>query len=329
MSELPQYSPRELGDLGGIPHGEVIGHVNDTHEHTLRRREELGVSLEQEEKREEQRLLGQMEDARKRLETRGAKHALQEVRSKIYTADLESVEAHQVSAVDIVARRLSKFGMLDIASDMDNTITDMSKGDYLIGNIPASKFAEAHLAQHGRESFPTAFVRHWQPHLRSHPILFYNGGRNKDVVLRDGVDQFADHAQKRGWGFQVVSANFEPFVHGVLSKTRLQHVVSKIHSIKADNINATDKETVLKAEAVANPNAGRVFIGDGSSDLEAVKANDYIIAYFALEGSSFARELAEAAKRNPIVYFTYRTYTDIQNQLDEIDTRARELAKAA
>lgn len=328
MAEILQYSPHTLGDLGEHQHRDVIDLVNRKHEEALRRRTELGVSTEYEEQQEEQRLLDNMQRARDQLETRGARHRLRQVQAKIRAADQESIAFGKVSATDIVARRLSKFNKLSIASDMDNTITDMEQGDYLIGNIPASKFAEQHLAIHGRSSFPTAFVRHWQPYLRQHPILFYNGGRSEDVVLRKGVDQFADHAQKKGWDFQVVSANFEPFVHGVLSKTRLKNIVSKIHAIKADNINATDKATVLKREVIENPNTGLVFVGDGSSDLESIDAHETTIAYFALEGSSFARDLAKAAQTKPIVYFTYKTYTDIQNQLDAIDQQAR-LAKAA
>lgn len=204
---------------------------------------------------------------------------------------------------------------LHIVTDLDGTITD-DPTQYL-DKIPGSRIAEPLLAEKGRDSFAEVHTRVWQPILRDAPTLFEKAG--KHAPLRKGVDRFFEYATERELKQTVLSANFEPFVHSVITKIPTAEYVS-IYAVTADSITSTDKGTMIRHLAKTYPKRAVIFIGDGSSDIPSLEAEQYVACYFALEDSSFAKALKE---RN-LPHFTYRDFDDIRLQLSRLDKKAQQ-----
>lgn len=220
-------------------------------------------------------------------------------------------------AEDMEARVAARLGNLDpyLVTDLDGTITE-DPTQYL-DKIPGSRIGEPFLAQKGRDSFAEVHARVWQPLLRDAPTLFEKAG--KHAPLRKGVDRFFQYANERELKQTVLSANFEPFVHNVITKIPTAEYVS-IYAVTADSITSTDKGTMIRHLAKTDPKRAVIFIGDGSSDIPSLEAQEYVACYFALENSSFAKALKE---RN-LPHFTYRDFDDIRLQLSRFETNSKE-----
>lgn len=221
-------------------------------------------------------------------------------------ADLDTVGLGMDERVR--ARLASAPEGLSISSDLDGTITK-DPNSYLISHIPGSAIAEPLLEERGRASFATVFAETWQPLLQDAPEHFFEGG--KQVAIREGVGDTFKYLNEINADVAIVSANFKPFVDGVLSNIPYTEDL-KVIAVTPESIVSTDKGTVVKHLAQEKPDRAHVFIGDGSSDLPAIEASDVIACFFALEDTAFAMQLAN---RN-LPHFTYRTFDDIRLKLE-------------
>lgn len=217
-----------------------------------------------------------------------------------------------------VAARLSTMNGVQILSDMDKTIT---QNDTYLPLIPGSINAETQLERQGREAFAEVFVRNWRPALEVDPGAFKEVG--KGASLRPGVQELFREARASNVEISVLSANFEPFVYGVLSQIPDAEGIN-VWAVRQNSIIATDKGSVLKHTAFESPEQGVVFLGDGASDLPTLEARDYIACYFALEGSVFAKQLEEKG----LAFYTYRDFNDIRVKLQELGIFASRASQA-
>lgn len=225
------------------------------------------------------------------------------------------------SQLERVRNRLAQFeGAAALVSDVDLTITTKSvedERDYLKRLIPGSVRAEEIMEEQGREVFPVVFVTIWQPYLQDPEgaKLFRTGGYF--VPIRNGVEEFFSNAQATGTELRLISANFAPFIEGVIEKIPGNEAVTSIEAVTADDITATQKGLIIEDYAKSDPNRPLIYIGDGESDIPAIDKDRYtsvVAAYFALEGSEFADALAE---RN-LPYFSYRDFNDINKTLQQL-----------
>lgn len=209
---------------------------------------------------------------------------------------------------DKIAARLAEFNGVQIIADVDKTIT---LHDKYLPNIPGSHHAEKEIKEKGRDIFPEALVRYWREAMIVDPEAFADVGRN--APLRPGVPEFFKRAKESGVKADVLSANFMPLVEGVLEQIP-DAEGANVWAVTHNNVIATDKGTVLKHNALMDPEKAVIFIGDGNSDIPALEAASTVAVYFALDGSSFAKELED--KKLP--YITYRDFNDINVKLEEL-----------
>lgn len=205
--------------------------------------------------------------------------------------------------------RLGQFEGVVVVTDMDKTLTET---DSYLPQLLASRHAEEQLkGPRGRDAFGEVFVRTWQEALKVDPVSFTEVG--KEAPLRKGVKEFFAKSKESKVPITILSANFMPFVEGVLDQ--IPHAKgSEVWAVTKDSIVATDKGTVVKHTALENPGKSVIFIGDGASDLPALEAADMIGVYFALEGSVFASEL----QKKGLTHFTYKSFEDVNSKLEEL-----------
>jgi len=303
METIPQRT------LLRLPHPEALAHVN-AYVQTRREQAAIDGSLEAFYTQQESHLLEGLARLQKSLTDSRTQRILHTLTQKYRDAE-EHLPPH-ASMDDRAAARINKDHFPDglhVVSDLDNTMTEGSH--YLLQAIPASAIAEPLLAQKGREHFPRVFVETWQRALAQYPKLYARGGKESYAPLRGGVDACFAYLKHIGAKRSILSANFEPFVKGVLSRIPSVDRNVDVFAVKKDDIRSTDKGTYLQLLARQNPSRALIYIGDGASDLPSLEAQSVVACYFALEGSVFAQELAKAH----IPHFTYRDFHDIQLKL--------------
>lgn len=241
-------------------------------------------------------------------------------------ADRASV---QLSPIDRARMRLDQCEEgVHVISDFDGTISDLS-WNYL-PLIPGSAIIEPAM-QDERDKFPEHFAKGWRPILSKLPAVFYEAGQQ--IPIRSGVPDMLALCNEQNIPFDVLSANFEPVVKGGLSQLPDAQNV-RIFAIKPDSIAASDKGTYLRALAAENPNRMLLYLGDGSSDKAALDAADQIGVFFALDGSSFHKELAQEQQKraaegtSEIIFFTYKTFHDIKDKVQELTKPKKEYLPA-
>lgn len=202
-----------------------------------------------------------------------------------------------------IKARLNVFGgKVVLGTDADLTLT--THADYL-QFVPGSHMAESLLKVHSREVFPVVFARYWQEALRRIPQVFGRVGRR--VESRQGVWQFFESAKKLNQPLVIMSANFEPIVKGMLQSLP-QKGIAKVYAVSAEDISATDKETVLQEIVSRYPGRTMTVFEDGESGLPLINDNvsGLVACYFALEGSKFH----EALSQKQLPYYTFRDFND-------------------
>jgi 2-hydroxy-3-keto-5-methylthiopentenyl-1-phosphate phosphatase len=245
-------------------------------------------------------------------------NADQEVYAKFAGADDETIRRERVRA------RLATASADVFITDLDGTVTKSGNLEFLMQHIPGSVYGEKLMQEEGRAEFPLAHARHWRPMLKHAPQAFHEAGSH--VVLREGTKETFAYLHLNGADVTVLSANFEPFVEGVMTQIPMSGEV-KIIAVTPNSILSTDKGTIIKHYAQEFNDKAVIFAGDGDSDIPAVgdKADleegnflpsDVVACYFALEGGGFAKQLAEKG----LPYLTYRKYGDIAVQLSELST---------
>ncbi len=314
-SMLPELGLANLGELANRPLETRVNAVNDllAQHHAIH-----GETLDELYNREATKLRQGIADFRAlNVDTRAARLAREEVASKIQKADRAS---QGLDMSHRVAARFAEFdGNIQTAFDVDNTIT--TSGTYLEATIPGSVLAEPMLQERGRQDFPEVFVRTWRHVLAEDKgaDILYEGGRSHHVQIRKGVDNLFTHLRNEGIPRKILSANFKPFVDGVLSKTVLGSDPDlQIYTNTVNDISPTDKGAYLQAFAQSDTSRALIYVGDGSSDIPALEARNVVACYFALAGSEFAKALEE----EHIPYFSYRDFDEIQLQLVKLQTLA-------
>lgn len=220
-------------------------------------------------------------------------------------------QTHGLDAFSRVRARLDKFqGKPGIVTDLDGTLTEITdQHDHLYRYVPGSSVAEPILEAYGREAFAHVFASTWQPVLEQAPSIFNSAAQG--VKFRPGVDEFFARAKRNGMETLVLSANFRPFVEGVMAQIPAAEDVP-IVAVTADDLRATEKAIVLDHLAKQDPERALIYIGDGSSDIGAITGT--VACYVALEGSKFASELAERG----VPFFQYRDFRDVNDALSRL-----------
>lgn len=268
----------------------------------------------------------------KLLETTGAFRAYVQDESKyphsarntiINRYSTADAETDQKDVFNWAQARLSKFAAKPtLIPDLDGTLTQsvdpattlgpsglaerVNAEDYLLKFMPGSSVAEPILKVKGRGAFPEVFVKTWQKVLEAGARTFYDAA--EQVKLRPGAEEFFARAKQDNINVTVLSANFFPFVKGVVDKIPDTQEVGVL-AVTPDNLIATEKSLVLEDIAKANPDSPVIYLGDGSSDRNAI--NSFVAVYFALENSEFASELKGQNKP----FFTYRSFDDVNRTL--------------
>jgi 2-hydroxy-3-keto-5-methylthiopentenyl-1-phosphate phosphatase len=268
-------------------------------------------------------LLAKIDNARSEVdsccEVQGA------IRDKYIRADRDQFLSHPDKPVgeytqdevdEWVLRRLEEFRGLKIGEDVDKTLT--AHADYL-DLLPGSIQAENYMAHedHGRRTFPLAFVRYWQEAMQVLSHNFYVIGSR--VQFRPGVEEFYERTLHSNIPHSLISANFRPFINGVMSHIPYPHILSS-YAIEPDDIRATDKCTIVRQEIMKDPLSAFAYAGDGGSDLPALEepAAQITAFYFALEGEKFHHALREAQ----LPHYTYRTFHDVTATLARLGVLA-------
>lgn len=301
------------GDLGHRDHSQVVAIVNNALDNQTHATLEAHGSLIPPYAVAKGKKLREGIDSLKQATVRAELTPQAEELAKRY----QKADANATNIDDRIIQRLGDRRRRYI-SDVDGTLTTDPQ-DYLERLIPGSTTGEEILREHGRESFPEAFAAAWHHGIKVVPESFRNAGRQ--VPLRPGVNDAIRYFHDRGDSFEVLSANFVPFVEGVVRDKIPAAKNIKITAVASDDITAIEKGDILKQTAIANPEASTVYIGDGSSDLPSIEAKDFVALYFALEGSSFAQQLEE---RN-VPHYTYKTFDDIREKMQVLDAKTGEM----
>ncbi len=207
-------------------------------------------------------------------------------------------------------------GKAQIVTDGDGTLTTNTH-EYL-RYIPGSLVAESRVRRHGRNAFPFVFSQNWREPLILFPHLFELVGR-EFATVRPGVFEFFTEAKQNGVQISILTANFEPVTNGFLQQNPQASDGVIVWGVTPDDITSTDKEVALQRFSYTLPDNPVIYIGDGESDKSAAEAREDVLVYFALEGSPFERYLQEKGAR----YFTYDTFTDIQEKIEELGLFAK------
>lgn len=304
---------RGLGDLAGRP--DVARHfINRAIRQTLEARrthallgtqtDESAPSIQRHPDIVRKRLAAGVEDFRAYVEM-GYKEELEQVATKYREADRES---EGKSYEERLAARMGKFKNVILVTDFDGSVTE-NPAEYL-EHIPGSVHAEPLLAQHpeGRHGFGDVFAQTWQPALEETPEAFH--APDAPVKITPGASDLFKMLKEESIPATVVSANFEPFVRHHMGKIEGTEDV-EIHGITHDSIVSSAKDAMLKFIAAKNPDSAVIFIGDGSSDEDAIEARDVVALYGARQGLGFQQKLESQAE--PVEHFTYNDYHDVKH----------------
>lgn len=255
------------------------------------------------------KLMGIMQEKREAVEKFKPTFKEVETKYKLIDEHYDPKPSYGSSAwEEWIKARLNVFGgKVVLGTDVDLTLT--THADYL-QFVPGSHHAESLLKAYSREIFPVVFVRYWQEALRRIPQVFGRVGRR--IEPRQGVWQFFESAEKRNQPLVIMSANFEPIVKGMLQSLP-QKSIAKVYAVSAEDISATDKETVLKEIVSRYPDRAMTVFEDGESGLPLINDNvsGLVACYFALEGSKFH----EALSQTQLPYYTFRDFNDNLNNL--------------
>lgn len=323
------------GDFARYDQDVRVAMLNDTIKLYLSK---VGEALTKAEEAEKNRLEKEVQDYRAQVRERHPYAVSESIKARYAQADAASEGAPML---DRVVARVNQFNSFAAVLDADGTITDPSKEsrlphsihrrppgsghkpNYLTELIPGSEVAEPMLeTAEGRNAFSKAFVKVWQPLLRDIPVGYYDAGTL--APLRDGVPEFFEYAHKEGDKIIMLTANFELTGRGILSQIPHTQGIPVI-GITENSIIATAKEIVLFDKAHEEPNKALIYIGDGASDLPALKVKEYIACYFALDGSV----LANALQKQGIPHFTYKNFHDVIHTKKQIKTRLAQLREQA
>lgn len=308
---------RLQGDFAHMPPEAVVHVIDKTlRPHVITHYEDLnsqnGVRAAAEARRdvvaqEVQRLEDEVSKYRKQVKEEYPPEHAEKITGRYKAAD---ETATGLSNTDRIKARLAQFEGASIISDVDKTITST---DNYLSKLPASILAEELLANdpRGRDAFGEIFVHTWQETLRVHPEGFREVGRN--APLREGVKDFVRRTKESGIDLTFLSANFEPFVEGVLDQIPDAEGTNYL-AVTPDSIIATAKGAVVEHTALENPKKAVIFIGDGKSDFPAIQAASKVGLYCALAESPFAEEL----EKEGLPFITYRDFNDINVKLEEL-----------
>lgn len=206
---------------------------------------------------------------------------------------------------DWVKARLAQFSGVQVASDVDKTIT--LNADYL-KMIPGSVKAENYMAYpaHGRDMFAIAFVRYWRESTVKLAGNFYRIGTH--VPFRPGVENFFQLTQDANIPAALVSANFAPLVDGVKHRLNYKNIY-RTTAVEYNDLRALDKATILAELVLENPTRALAYFGDGDSDFPALEEGirQFVAVYFALKGASFEQKL----RKLNLPYYAFETFDDI------------------
>ncbi len=258
------------------------------------------------------------------IETNHSRYAIdcfERMRMRLRLAD-ESTEG-QPMEIQAAARLI---GGWQIVTDADNTITDHNyikkEMDGLVDPLLlGSRIADPLHGPH-REDFPEVYAAIWKPLLEYFPEIFYEGGNL--APIRDGMQELFAYLQEQNIDITVVSTNFRPFIDALIQRVAPQPETVRRCTATTHTTHGTvvaEKGEILQIIAQAYPENTIVYIGDGTSDYPTIAENvrSIVAVYFALENSSFAKELEKLRQDDPsVVYFTYETGADIQKKLQEI-----------
>lgn len=219
-----------------------------------------------------------------------------------------------------------------VLSDLDNTLTDHKLLAIVNGIDPTlvgSAIADP-LNASNRENFPELYAAIWRPLLLAFPEVFAEGG--KAAPIREGADELFRYLIAEKILVSILSTNFKHFPRETIRRIA-GDAASQINlfTVTADEelvaglpvygAVAVDKGNVLLRIAAMDQGRAIVYFGDGSSDRPALseEARKVVAVYFALEGSTFHKELLALQKDHPeIIFFTYKTGHDIRMKLEEI-----------
>ena len=228
------------------------------------------------------------------------------------------------------AARLAQHRNILVVSDMDGTITEgaVVNGVYTPGTaymnlIPGRLLADK-LEGQGFTKEEIMILAYYYP-LTQYPHIMRAGAEH--VRIRPGLEEFIEHLIGSGGCFEVLSANFQPFVDGVLDKINRRADIRKVTSVRDDNISSIAKAQHLHIASAENPDSLLVFVCDGRSDIEALEAYDVVGWWYALKDQVFHHALQE----KDVIHFPYQTFHDItknEKQIFDLSLDYRELTQS-
>lgn len=177
-----------------------------------------------------------------------------------------------------------------IVFDFDNTVTDFEKyrPDVIDPLLVGSESLDP-LIGTDREYQVPIIASVWQPIAKTSSDIFAEGGAQ--VPFREGMKELLEFLVKqKGVAVKIISTNFAPFVESAL---RGIEGAEKIETfcIRDQDARSTEKGDLLRKIQLRNRKSVLEFVGDGSSDLTALKAASIVPGFHAVQGQSFDREM--------------------------------------
>lgn len=226
----------------------------------------------------------------------------------------EDIESIGKSNIERIAARIAAVNKVRFLIDVDGTLTS-NPNYYLWETIPWGAIAEPQIQKEGQEKMIEIYVKTKLPFLKDAGTMFKEAGqKSEEVKIRRGVNNFFAGVNGPNSEYQIVSANFLPFIQGVLEQVpNAKQAGIKIWSVTERNAIALEKESIIRHVAQSNPDRAVIYIGDGSTDLPALmpKAAELVAGYFALKDSVFEKELKERS----IPYLPYEDFDDVVRHL--------------
>jgi len=272
---------------------------------------EPALAIQREQQNQIAGLVGKMDLIRESLGQFESTHAMVKQRyldaDRIHFSRLPNKPISDYTQMDMdqwVLQRLQGSSGFLIGEDADLTLTQNANH---LSSIPLSVQAENYMAhnEHGRDTFPLAFVRYWREAMQVKGDNFYLLGSR--VPLRPGVDQFYQWTRTKKIQHTIISANFRPFIKGITDRLPYPHIIST-HAVEVDDISATDKKTVIQLEALSNPERAFIMAEDGDSGLPALEpeASEITAFYLVLEGS----KVHQAVRKAQLPHYTFKDFYD-------------------
>lgn len=241
--------------------------------------------------------------------------AAQIIKERNINRDFESVGKSNIER--IAARLAAADNKVKFLIDADGTLTK-NPDYYLLKTIPGGEIAEPQIQKAGRREMIDMYVQTKLVLLEDASSAFEEAGqRGKEVEIREGVNEFFAGAHGLDAEYEIVSADFLPFVTGVLKQVpNASHAGITMRTVTDEDVTAIDKESVIRHVAQSSSHQAIIYIGDGSSDLPALqpKAAELVAGYFALKGSIFEKELTE----KDLPFLPYENFDDINTSLQQI-----------